>query len=110
LKKNNNHLEVLLKEQEQYSCRNCLLIHDIPVGSNEDTNQIALDTFQTNLGLAITANDVDRSHKLGNSSGPIIAKFVKYNARKLIYSYKKSWKGTGITITETLTVKRKACM
>jgi len=42
LKKNNNHLEVLLEEQEQYSRRNCLLIHGIPVGSNEDTDQIAL--------------------------------------------------------------------
>ena len=62
---------------------------------------------------AIKTEDIDRSHRLGKSKSsindkpcPIIVKFVRYSTRNRIYINKKKLKGTGNSVTESLTVKR----
>lgn len=104
---------------EQYGRRNCLLIHGIPeVESsnirNENTDAQVINITNEKLGLHLEQTDLDRTHRLGrrNSSNtssrprPVIVKFTSYNVRSEVFKVKKKLKGSGIGITESLTVRR----
>ena len=61
----------------------------------------------------IKPEDIDRSRRLGKPKSsknakprPIIVKFVRYSTRNGIYRNKKKLKGTGISVTESLTARR----
>ena len=99
-------------KQEQYSRRNCLLLHSIPENKNEKTDDLCLATTNEHLELAITEVDIKRTHRIGKpgdvgqKSRPIIAKCVRYNDRKNVFNRKKKLKGKNISITESLTATR----
>lgn len=109
-----------IEEAEQYSRRNCLLIHGIPERNNEVTNAIAIKTFDDlstdEVKVQILPSDLDRTHRLGKKKTsldesklrprPIIVKFCSYDKRRLVFKNKSELKGSGITITESLTVQR----
>ena len=111
LEKENNYLNKRLGEmdavagrKEQYSRRNCLLVHGIVY---------IINTLQQSMDETIKPEDIDRSHKLGKPKSsrnakprPIIVKFVRYNTRNRIYRNKKKLKGTEISVKESLTAKR----
>ena len=111
-----NKIETLEKSfdsQEQYSCRNCLLVHGIDEKEGEQTDKVIIDTVVEKMNIAITSDDVDRSHRVGkkkegNKSRPIIVKFSRYNACHKVFSNRKRLKGTNISITESLTTTRMA--
>ena len=91
-------------KQEQYSRRNCLLIHGIPENKNENTDMLAMEVIDTKMDIKIAENDIDRTQRIGKpkTNGkprPVIIKFVQYNDRKKVFSSKKS-------ITESLTAFR----
>ena len=82
-----------------------------------------METCNTNLGVDLAVEDIERSHRLGpktlqdvaahgNSLGkslksrPIIVKFVSYRKRHEVFSAKKKLKGKKITIVENLTKTR----
>lgn len=106
--------------QEQYSRRNCLLLHGVPETKGEKTTQICLDHINKSLKLKvnITADQIDRSHRIGKpksgTSGeeetpkprPIIVKFTSYQHRADVFRNKRYLKGTGLTISESLTPSR----
>ena len=98
--------------QEQYSRRNCLLIHGITEGNQENTDDLALEIFREKLDIELTQRDLDRTHRIGkndkrsNRPRPVIVKFIRYNDRKKIFSKKKQLKNSGISITESLTKLR----
>ena len=104
--------EKRLDEQEQYTRRNCLLVHGVEEKNNEDTDQVSLDIFNKDLNLEVSQTDLDRSHRLGKprASGgkprPIIVKFSRCNVRNSVFKNKKKLKGKGVAITESLTKKR----
>ena len=53
---------------EQYSRRNCLIFIGIKEDSDrsmEDTDELVIDICNTKLGLNITEDSIDRSHRLG---------------------------------------------
>ena len=106
INKKNEKLEILLESQEQYSRRNCLLIHGLPSEYKEDTDQIAINFFQTYLGIDVTRRDLDRSHRLGKQNSPIIVKFVNHNLKAMVFSCKRKLKGKNVFLTESLTSKR----
>ena len=58
-------IEDELDDLHQYSRRNCLLIHGVNEQVNENTSQIALDTFSKNLKINISPNDITRTHRIG---------------------------------------------
>ena len=100
--------------QEQYSRRNCLLIHGITEGNQENTDDLALEIFREKLDIELTQRDLDRTHRIGkndkrskriNWPRPVIVKFIQYNDRKKIFSKKKQLKNSGIS-TESLTKLR----
>ena len=105
-------------ELEQYSSRECLIIHGIPEEKtkdqrmNEDTDKKFMEAVNTKLGVSISMADIDRSHRLGkfadgqNRPRPIIAKLARHNIKSMIYRKKKLLKNSGVMITERLTQRR----
>ena len=57
-------LENLVDRQEQYSRRNCLLVHEIAETNKENTDGLVLKTLNEKLGINITKNETDRSHRI----------------------------------------------
>ena len=91
---------------------NCLLVHGVEEQEQENTDNIVLNVIKEHLDIELSVKDLDRSHRIGksnNSKGkrrPIIAKFISYNDRREIFNNKKRLKGTGVSITESLTAER----
>ena len=106
------NLENQLHRQEQYSRRNCILIHGITETQDENTDDISLRTINEHLELELTEKELDPTHRIGNpKSGkkrprPIIVKFTRYNNRRKVFVHKKRLKNTGISINESLTKHR----
>ena len=105
-------LENKIDGQEQYSRRNCILIHGIAEKKEENTNQQARYFINENLDIKIDEIDIDRSHRIGRydktkkKARPIIVKFARYNVRGRVFREKRQLKGTGKAITGNLTTKR----
>ena len=111
LKERIDLLEKRSDDSEQYSCRNCLLVHGIEEQEQENTDNIVLNVIKEDLDIKLSVKDLDRSHRIGKSNAtskrrPIIVKFISYNDRREIFNNKKQLKGTGVSITESLTAGR----
>ena len=111
LDNDNRALREDLDSIEQYSRRNCLVVHGIPE-SKEDSRDAALHVFNGRLDVPVTPHCIDRSHRLGrfqpssNKPRPVIVKFVSYETRRQVFLAKRRLKGTKIVITENLTKRR----
>ena len=97
------NLEKKSDDQEQYSRRNCLLIHGWTETKTEDTDEMVLDVINNKLNIEMSQISIDRSHRLGKRRGPgqkpraTIVKFTRYKYRHHVLSKKKLLKGTGIS-------------
>ena len=101
-----SELTSAVEKQEQYSHRNCLLLHGINENKDEDTDKISLNTLNENLQLELTELKIERSHRIGKPKPngkprPIIIKFVRYNVQRKVHEWKKMFKGKKISITES---------
>lgn len=112
-----NRQEEQIDEAEQYSRRNCLLLHGIPEEINEDSYDKVIKTLNEKLDVHIKLDDIDRCHRLGplrrsasdvvsKGKRPIIVKLLRYHDRDRIWRKKRCLKGTGILVTESLTRTR----
>ncbi|XP_072176431.1 uncharacterized protein, partial [Diadema setosum] len=102
-------------DAKQYSRRNCFMIYGVREQSNENTDKLVLDIFNSKLGLNVPTDAIDRSHRItprqkqdgdkvdppsrdrhqqtsyASAVGPtrkprvIIVKFSRYNARNDVY-------------------------
>ena len=86
----------------------------------ENTDEIVLDVFRNIMGMRISIDEVERTHRLGRkaninttredrlskSGRPIIIKFSTYRKRQEILSNKKKFKGSGLVLMENLTKTR----
>ena len=80
----------------------------------EDTDALCIEEVGTWLNVALSPNDIDRSHRLGNyrfgtnhtKPRTVILKLVSHNKKNEIYRKKKLLKNSGIIITERLTSRR----
>ena len=84
----------IIDRQEQYSCRNCLLLHGIEEKSNGNTGQRVINALSESMGKIISIQNIDRAHRLprkkpNGKSRLVIVKFVCYNTRNLIYKNEK---------------------
>ena len=59
-------LEDSIDPQQQYSQRNCLLLHGIEEIKGENTDNIVLEVLNDDMGLNILKTALDRSHRIGN--------------------------------------------
>ena len=87
-------------DQEQYSRRNCFLIHGLTETKTEDTDEMVLDVISNKLNIEMSQISFDRSHRLGKRKGPgqkppaITVKFTRYKDRHHVFRNKKLFKGT----------------
>ncbi|KAL1447519.1 hypothetical protein WDU94_010888 [Cyamophila willieti] len=92
---------------EQYSRRNCILIHGVKEERSEDCIALALNLFHR-MKLNIDFPHIDRAHRLKGKKSPgrsraIIVKFCSYHHKRMVYSNKKLLKGSGMYVSESLT-------
>ena len=117
-------LQVQIEDQQQYSRRNCILIHGIPENEPEDTDKLVMDLFTNRPGINLGIQDIDRSHRLGPSVRilaprtdqntvnvrPIIVKFVSYRVRQFVMKSRRNLKGSKMSITECLIKSRQSLL
>ena len=122
LKRQVKTLQVQIEDQQQYSRRNCILIHGIPENEPEDSDKLVMDVFTDRLGIMLEIQDIVRSHRLGPSVRvlaprtdqdtvkvrPIIVKFVSYRVRQLVMKRRRNLKGSKMSITECLIKSRQS--
>ena len=88
-----------------------MLIHGFMETRTEDTDEMVLDVINNKLNIEMTHISIDRSHRMGKRKNPgqkpraIIVKFTQYKDRHHVFRNKKLLKGTGISVTESLTLK-----
>ena len=93
-----DELKKAADSQEQYTSRNCLLVHGIEEKNNENTDDTVITFIKDNLGTDINLDDLDGSHRLGKPKQeakkhrPIIVKFSRYNVRSKVFDNKKNLK------------------
>ena len=92
-----NEIEALkesLDRQQQYSKRNCILIHGISEQRGEDTDEQVLKMIREKLGETVEKFDLDRTYRLEafkeykNKCRSIIVKFSWYNVRDKVFKNK----------------------
>ena len=99
LNSNNKALSDEVDALEQYSRRNCLLLHGVPE-SSKDTTEAAIAVFNSKFDLNINNEHIDRSHRLGQPRSdtesdrprPIIVKFRSYDTRRRVSTAKWNWR------------------
>ena len=105
-------LEKLQDQQEQYSRRNCLLVHGIAEEKEEITDEVIINILNEKLDPEITLQYIEKTHRIGEpkktrgKTCPITVKFVRYNDRNRVFRNKKKLKDQKISITESLTKTR----
>ena len=106
-----SNLSVQVDEHEQYS---------IQLSANTWRRRkskwsywpLSVNIINEHLGLDIQPSDIDRTHRIGNKNKTrkkdraIITKFTRYNTRKKVFMNKRKFKGTTISVTESLTSLR----
>ena len=78
-----------IERPEQYSRRNCILIHGLKEEKNESTDDRVLKLFREELNEDVILADLDRTHRIGKKKRkstsklrPVILKFAQYNIRE----------------------------
>ena len=67
LKERIDLLEKKPDDSEQYSRRNCLLVHGVEEQEQENTDNIVLNVIKEHLDIELSVKDFDRSHRIGKS-------------------------------------------
>ena len=62
LKERIDSLEKKSDDSEQYSRRNCLLVHGVEEQEQENTDNIVLSVIKEHLDIELLVKDLDRSH------------------------------------------------
>ena len=98
-------LNRVIDKQEQYSRRNCILLHGMKESENEDTDAVVTETLNELLQEKLTDIDIDRSHQQTIKAHHHQV-CQRYNIRNRVFKNKKQLKDTGVSITKSLTQKR----
>ena len=86
------NVEKEIVKHEQYSRRNCLLVHGIVEADDEVTEDIVIETISMKMNIEISPADLHRTHRIGkkkagqNKPRPIIVKRSRYNVREKVFS------------------------
>ena len=110
--------ELGLDNLEQYSRRNCLILHGINIQNLPNCHdnyskflEVLLSIINQRLGLHLSKNVIDIAlplPKARNGKVPIIIKFLRRSDRNNIFRKKKMLAGSGLALTESLTKMRLA--
>ena len=64
LKERTHLLEKESDDNEQYSHRNCLLVHGVKEQEQENTDNIVLNVIKEHLDIELLVQDLDRSQRI----------------------------------------------
>ena len=98
-----------MDKNQQYSRRNCLLIHGVKENNGENTDTVVMNVIKEHLDVDLNEISIDRSHRIGKPRDdegrprPIILKLVRHNDKMKVFRVKKKLKGKNISVTESLT-------
>ena len=111
LENENKALSKSVDNLEQYSRRNCLLLHGVKETDDENTDDIIIKTICEEMGVEVREEDLDRTHWIGranrsNGKARPIIKFARYAVRNAVYKNKKKLKRKRFLITKSLTENR----
>ena len=86
-------LEKKSDDSEQYSRRNCLLVHGVEEQEQENIDNMVLNVIKEHLDIELSVKDFDKPHRIGKSNSkskrrPIIVKFISYNDRRESFNNK----------------------
>ena len=88
-------------------------MHGAEENRNEDTDTLSINIINEHLEFDIQPSDIDQTHRIGNKhearkkGRATIIKFTRYNTRKKVFMNKRKFKGTNISVTESLTSLQK---
>ena len=68
-----------LDHHEQYSRKNCLLIHGVKENEKDDTDEVVIEFFQKEMKEKLSVNDIDRSHRLGKNKPKVALGLLSSN-------------------------------
>ena len=104
-----------LNQLEQYTRRNSLRIHGLPESAQESTDALVCKLAEEKLGIKVTPDEIDRSHRVSSPSSntqqkprQIIVKFCSYRTRSSLMKARSKLKGTNIYLNEDLTKENQA--
>ena len=114
LEDDNYRLSQEADDLEQYTRRTNVRIYGIAEQPEENTDNLAVDFFKSELNVDVASNDipVSRSHRVGKKSGakrrPIIVRFTKHNTKVAVMSHRRVLKERKhpFNLQEDLTINR----
>ena len=88
---NGKTVEDELDRLQQYSRRNYLLLHGIDESNHENTDDLVLNTLNTESNLDLTINYLDWPRRTGKAcvieeSRPIIVKYFRYMVHTNVFN------------------------
>ena len=93
LEDDNYRLSQEVDDLEQYTRRTNVRIYGIAEQPEENTDNLAVDFFKSELNVDVASNDISRSHRVGKKSGakprPIIVRFTKHNTKVAVMSRRR---------------------
>ena len=113
LEDDNYRLSQEVDDLEQYTRRTNVRIYGIAEQPEENTDNLAVDFFKSELNVDVASNDISRSHRVGKKSGakprPIIVRFTKHNTKVAVMSRRRVLKERKrpFNLQEDLTINRR---
>ena len=113
LEDDNYRLSQEVDDLEQYTRRTNVRIYGVAEQPEENTDNLAVDFFKSELNVDVASNDISRSHRVGKKSGakprPIIVRFTKHNTKVAVMSRRRVLKERKrpFNLQEDLTINRR---
>ena len=113
LEDDNYRLSQEVDDLEQYTRRTNVRIYGVAEQAEENTDNLAMDFFKSELNVDVASNDISRSHRVGKKSGakprPIIVRFTKHNTKVAVMSRRRVLKERKrpFNLQEDLTINRR---
>lgn len=113
LEEDNYRLSQEVDDLEQYTRRTNVRIFGVAEQPEENTDNLAIDFFKSELNVDVASNDISRSHRVGKKSGakprPIIVRFTKHNTKAAVMSRRRVLKERKrpFNLQEDLTINRR---
>ena len=113
LEDDNYRLSQEVDDLEQYTRRTNVCICGVAEQPEENTDNLAVDFFKSELNVDVASNDISRSHRVGKKSGakprPIVVRFTKHNTKVAVMSRRRVLKEhiRPFNLQEDLTINRR---
>ena len=93
LEDDNYRLSQEVDDLEQYTRRTNVRIYGVAEQPEENTDNLAMGFFKSELNVDVASYDISRSHRVGKKSGakprPIIVLFTKHNTKVAVMSRRR---------------------